>query len=242
MISAFGVLFEEFDQELQAIRILINFAGEAKLTSAKARVAGANAAVLLLAATFEEYIRELAREFARAIVAATPTYDKLPPKLASIAWKRTMEGLARIQLNPKKEIFSRESIFSDAQTRFAVTYEFCRGDLTQDIYRDLIHNENNMRPEQLNALFKLSGLNNVCNHAAEHPDLKTFLGEDQQNATNARLVEALEDFFNRRNQTAHSIRAMQSVSAEAIGTDIDLLRSFGRALAETLEAKAPKPL
>jgi hypothetical protein len=52
-----------------------------------------------------------------------------------------MEGLARVHLDPKKEVFSRESVFSDAQTRFAIAYQFCRGDLTQDIYQDLIHNE-----------------------------------------------------------------------------------------------------
>jgi hypothetical protein len=75
MPSVFGVIFEEFEQELDAIQILVGPAGDAK-PSAKARVAGANAAVLLLAASFEEFVRELAREYARAVVAATPSYDK----------------------------------------------------------------------------------------------------------------------------------------------------------------------
>lgn len=241
MPSIFEVIAEEFEQELEAIRILVDPRADANL-AARVRVAGANAAVLLLAATFEEFVRELAREYARAVVASKPSYDDLPPKIAQVAWRRTMEELARIKLNPKTEVFSRESIFSDAQTRFAVTYQFCRGDITQDIYKDLIHNENNMRPEELNSMFRLSGLKNVCFLAADFAELKSYLGVDDQNLAHGKLLKTLDDFFDRRNQTAHEVQAMRSVSPDAIGTDIDLLRLFGKALASSLEANAPPPL
>lgn len=242
MASVFSAIFEEFEQELEAIGILITNPSETKSTSAKARVAGANAAVLLLAATFEEFVRELAREYAKAVVAGTTSYDKLPSKLAATAWKRAMEGLARIQLNPKKEVFSKESVFSDAQTRFSVAFEFCRGDLKQDIYQDLIHNDNNMRPQELNSMFKVSGLGNACLLASDADDLKAFFGVDDAGLAHGKLVDALEDFFSRRNQTAHSVRAMRSVSPDAIANDIDLLRLFGKSLAALLETRAPEPV
>jgi hypothetical protein len=241
MPSTFAVIAEEFEQELDAIMTLVQPAGRDE-ASARTRVAGANAAVLLLAATFEEYVRELAREYARSIVAAAPSYDRLPPKLASVAWKRTMEGLARLHLDRKTDVFSRESIFSDAQTRFTITYDFCRGDLTKDIYHDLIHNENNMRPQELNALFKLSGLGNVCMLAAGDHGLKELFGVEEDALAHARLLSGVEDFFDRRNRTAHELRAMSSAGPEAISADINLLRRFGLALASVTEANAPAPI
>lgn len=241
MASIFEVILEEFEQELDDIRVLVEPATGAK-PSARARVAGANAAVLLLAATFEEFIRSSAREYARAIVAATSSYDKLPPKIAAVAWKRTMEGLARIHLNPKTEVFSRESIFADAQTRFSIAYQFCRGDLTQDIYQDLIHNENNMRPQEMNSLFKVSNLTNVCFLIASSEGLKEFFGNDDQGIVHGKLLNVLEEFFDRRNQTAHSVRAMSSVSPDTIRTDIDFLSTLAKALTGTLSGKAPSPI
>src|ERR1700723_2678347 len=132
MASTFTVLFDEFVQELEAILVLVNAAGDSKLGRPRARVAGANAATLLLAATFEEYVRELARAFARAVVESCESYDKLPPRLGPVAWRRTMEALARVGLNPRKEGLSRESLFADVLTRFTVTHQFCSGDLSQD--------------------------------------------------------------------------------------------------------------
>lgn len=241
MLSIFELIFEEFEQELEDIRVLIEPVTDAR-PRATARVAGANAAVLLLAATFEEFIRNSAREYARAVVAATPSYDRLPPKIAAVVWKRTMEGLARIHLNPKTEVFSRESIFADAQTRFSIAYQFCRGDLTQDIYQDLIHNENNMRPQEVNSLFKVSSLTNVCFLIANSDGLKEFFGNEDQVTVHSKLLNLLDNFFDRRNQTAHSVAAMSSVSPDAIRTDIDFLCTFAKALATTLTGEAPPPV
>jgi hypothetical protein len=106
MVSAFSVMLEEFEEELTVIGVLVESSSN-QLGRPRARVAGANAATLLLAATFEEFIRDLATAFARALVETCESYDKLSPKLAPVAWKRTMEALARIQLNRKREIFSR---------------------------------------------------------------------------------------------------------------------------------------
>lgn len=237
MATHFTVILDDFEEELEAIKILVQASADPRLGKPRTRVAGANAAVLLLAATFEEFVRQMARAFARAVVEACEAYDQLPPRLAAVAWKRTLEGLARMQLVPQTKTFSREGVFADALTRFTVIYEFCKGDLTQDVYGDLIHNENNMRPQEINSLFKLSGLNNVCQLTSTFPALMDFVSETEPGKANGRLVERLEDFFERRNQVAHSINAMRSSGPEQINGDIELLTTFGRALAATLGEK-----
>lgn len=242
MATPFTVILEDFEEELIAIRVLVQASDNPALGRPRARVAGANAAVLLLAATFEEFVRQLARAYARSVVEACVSYDRLPPKLAAVAWKRTLESVARIQLDPQTQNFSREGVFADALTRFTVIYEFCKGDLTQDVNGDLIHNENNMRPQEINYLLKLSGLKNVCLLTAAVPDLMDLVSESEPDKANDRVVARLEQFFERRNQVAHSINAMRSSGPNQTNSEITFLEAFGRALAVTVERHAPPAL
>lgn len=235
MESTFLLILEDFKAELFAIRTLVEASSANHLPSPKARIAGANAATLLLAATFEEFIREAARAFAKRVVEKSKSFDDLPPKIAETVWKRTMERLAKLHLNPNKNVFSRESIFSDALTKFMLTYQFCCGDLSKDIYNDLIHNEMNMRPQQINELLKISGLNNVCGVACADPVLISFLNETEPGKAHTLFIRLLEEFFERRNQVAHSLNSLKSNGPEQIFQDIELLTQFGTALCAALE-------
>lgn len=233
------LITEEFVGDLDAIRSLVEAFSDPHSSEPKARIAAANSATLLLAATFEEFIREMARAHARAVVAKTESFEKLPRKLASTAWQRTLVALARIQIGNATLTFSAESEFSDALTRFNAVYEFCKGDLSQDIYGDLIHNENNMRPQEINSLFKVSDLGDVCSKLADKKPLLDNFGESEASKTHGRLLESLNDFFERRNGIAHSLNPARSSGPDQILKDIDMFDAFGKSLCETLDALAP---
>jgi hypothetical protein len=194
----FTIITEEFGDDLDAIRSLVNAFNDPHKGIPKARVAAANSATLLLAATFEEFVREMARAYARAVVAAADSFERLPPRLAGTAWRRTMETLARIRIDARSKVFSAESVFSDALTRFNIVYEFCKGDLSKDIYNELIYNENNMRPSEINSLFKVSELVDVCSKLADKKPLLENFGETEVGKAHGRLLSSLEEFFERR--------------------------------------------
>lgn len=234
MTYAFDAIREDFIDDMAAIRLLVRKFDDPR-ESSKARIAAANSATLLVAATFEEFVREMAREVARAVVANAGSFEKLPPKLAATAWKRTMEGLAKVRLDDRQSGAGTENVFGAAQARFSVIYDFCRGDLTQDIYRDLIHNENNMRPNELNGLFKVSGFGDVCRGLSDKPAILEIFGESEPGKAHGKLLSGLEDFFERRNGIAHSLNSGKSSGPEQIIKDISVLECFGTALCETLK-------
>lgn len=238
MDNSFDLITEEFISDMEAIRSLVETFSDTK-NPGKVRIAAANSSTLLVAATFEEFVREMAREFARAVVARAKSLDKLPSKLVSTAWKRTIEGLARLRLDGDQTGAVAESVFGTAQAKFAVIYGFCKGDLTQDIYRDLIHNENNMRPNELNSLFKVSGLGDVCKQLSDKGPMLVRFGETDPNMAHGKLISGLEDFFERRNAIAHALNLGQSSHPDQITNDIELLKSVGAALCETLCASVP---
>ncbi len=237
MATTFEVICEEFCEDLEAIKSLVVTFNDPNQSN-KARIAAANSATLLLAATFEEFIREMAREYARVVVSTAGSFDRLPSKLAATAWSRTMNGLAKVRLDGDQASSSPQTIFA-AQARFTVVYEFCKGDLTQDIYRDLIHNENNMRPNELNSLFKVSGLSDVCKKLSDKQPILDVIGETEPVKIHWKLISTLEDFFERRNAIAHALNTGQSSGPNQILNDIGLLEAFGKALCITLPESAP---
>ena len=239
MSSEFSVIFEEFDEELEAISAIITAFSDPKTGNPKTRVAAANSATLLLAATFEEFIREMARTYARAVVMGANTFDQIPSRIISTAWKRSMEALSKIRLDTKEKGRAYEMVFAEAQFRFNVVYEFCNGDKTKDIYKDLIHNDNNMRPGEINGLFRVSDLSNICRTVCDRKILSDAFAESDPNKAHGQLMVSLEEFFDRRNQIAHSIAIMRSTSPDLIRKDIDMLSRLGKALCETLEEIAP---
>lgn len=240
MSTDFTIITEEFSDDLDTLRTLVKAFDDPHKSAPKAQIAAANSATLLLAATFEEFVREMARTYARAVVTGTDSFEKLPPKLANTAWRRTMETLGRMRFDTNIKFFSAESVFSDARTRFNVVYEFCKGDLSQDIYDELIYNPNNMRPGEINSLFKISGLGDVCSKLADKKPLLENLGETEAGKAHGRLLASLEEFFDRRNGIAHSLNPAQSSGPDQILKYIDMFDAFAKSLCETLGNLTPK--
>jgi hypothetical protein len=229
MTSAYLVIREEFDEELAAVKALVEAFESPEQGDPRTRVASVNSAILLLAATFEEFVREMARAYARAVVAKCESWERLPANLAGVAWKRTMESLARVKLDRK------EGLPPDALARFNVAYGFCSGDLSQDIYEALIHNENNMRATEINSLFKISGLSDVCRQVCDRKPLQDFFEGEDATTSHGLLLRHLDDFIERRNQVAHSIASTRSSGPDVVLKDLKLLDAFAASLTETLE-------
>jgi hypothetical protein len=230
---------EDFLSELEAIRLLVTtFDGPGK--PPKSRVAAANSATLLVAAAFEEFIRQCAKEYARAVVMNSKSLNDLPSKLAATVWKRSMEALARVRFDVEPS--ARDSLIITTQTRFSVAYEFIKGDLKQNIYDELIHNENNMRPSELNSMFKIAGLNDVCSKLADKEPILTHFAETEAGKAHGKIMIALDELMERRNGIAHALNPGSSTGADQIIKDLDMLKALAASLCLTLRGLAPKPV
>lgn len=230
MLTQFSIINEDFADELAAIKILVNQFRDVS-SAPRVRVAAVNSATLLLAATFEQFVREMARAYAQAVVAAAPSFKEIPQKLAQTAWRRTLGSIAEFDVTNDSTTFAGK----DALQKFNSVYAFCMGDKTQDIYEELIHNENNMRPGQINALFKISDLGDACSRAATKLPLSTLLNEPDSGKAHGLLVAGLNEFFDRRNDIAHALNPSHSSGADQMLKDLQLFEAFGGSLCETLE-------
>ena len=238
MATEFALISEDFDEELRVIQDLSDGALLGQTRAApRARVALANSATLLLAATFEEFVRQMAVACARIRVAKAKSVLHLPDRLVDTAWRTTMKKLGEIRLRVNTGQAAINTSLADARREFDTVYAFCTGDLDQDIFGQVVQNENNMRPDEINRIFRRCGLKDIVRQIASDEKFLAFLSEDEPDRACQKLRAVLEDFFERRNRIAHSLNPQFSSSPGQIRRDVEVFSSVGKALCQALEAK-----
>jgi len=230
MSAIFEVITEEFNDDISSVEGLVRGIRGVGVRP-RERIVAANAATLFLAALFEEYVRQMARECARFVVYRCRSPDDLPKGFKAALWRRTMQ---------KMQEFDAEKNRSDDRKAvegvFRLSLSFCNGDLWLQVFDQLIHNENNMRSKQLNALFKLSGLNDTCKACAHRPDVQSYFDERNPERVSGLIVSKLEEFMERRNSIAHSLDMNKSSAPAEILEDARFLSSFSKSLLHSVHS------
>jgi hypothetical protein len=121
MLTEYDAIFGEFSSELDALAEMARAPADIGVSglTARARVAAGNGATLLLAATFEEYVRQQVRAAFREKTKQAKGMNDFPRKIAATVWRRSLEGLAR---TPFAEI---ESDGRKTGERLTATLAFC---------------------------------------------------------------------------------------------------------------------
>ena len=231
----YEVILEEFSEELNAMRVLVD-AFDNPSRPRRVRLASANSTVLLLAATYEEFVRQMAAEYAKMVVTQAGRLSDVPAVLVETAWRRTLDGAAKINLKQGAD-FKIDSHLKEAHAKVRAVTDFVEGDIAQDIYSSLSQNDNNMRPREMNNMFKRSGLSNVCQKISGNSELLNYFGEEDASVAHGHLVARLEGFFDLRNQVAHALNPGSTVSPDTIRGEICLLEVTGRSLEWLLDGK-----
>lgn len=238
MSTPFSVIVDDFESALIPLGEIVN-GGQGTVPSPRARVAAVHAATLLLAATFEEFVREMAREYAVQVVKKACSISDLPDALLETAWYRTFDKFARSKTTGSSKKEALKIFAKQARPIIDALFTFIEGDITQNIFENLIHNENNMRAGEINGLFKVGGLGNVCSEACKQTKLKSYFDTDDEDKAHGELLSALNEFFERRNEIAHSLNSASSSAPEVLFRDVELFRAFSIDLRAALEGRVP---
>ena len=232
--SSFSVIVDDFDEELTSLGLLIEM-GQARGVPRRTRVASINATTLMLAATFEEFIRQMAREKAIQVVNKARSVVDVPDRLLETAWKQTLAALARAKANGRSKREALRVSVTQARPKIDALCSFVEGDIKQDIYDHLIHNDYNMRPDEINKMFKISGQRSICHLVCQQASLKIFFDREDEDETHRDLKEALNHFINHRNEITHSLNSATSIGSEDVFRVIEMFRAFAKGLGAALE-------
>lgn len=233
MVSEFRLILEEFSSELDALAEMS--VGQQESITARARIAAGNAATLLLAAIFEEYIRQQVRIAFKEKVKRVNGPGDFPSNLAIKVWRKTLDASMRTQIG-ELDGNSRE-----VEERFATAVAFSiKKDMRAEVSDAVSHNENNMRPDQMAELFKQIGVPSMLSKCCEQVEMSDLVGGNNADDTRLKIIARIEDFFRRRNIVAHAITLGSSSGPAEIAADIELFKALSRAIVRTLEEEFPQ--
>lgn len=200
--------------------------GQATTNSSQVRIASINAVTLLLAATFEEFVRQMALEKARSVVDRASNLTEVPDVLLETAWRRTLDDVSKSKVQRPTKRDTITATAAAAYPKLDALRKFLGGDIAQDIFEALIHNENNMRYGEINSLFKVSGTTKICHKICDEGALKAHLDEQDTGKVDGQVLQKLEEFFERRNTIAHSLNAAASVGPETVRDEIKFFEAM----------------
>lgn len=235
MSDIYSAIVEEFKSELSSLRELLSV-GQNRALRPSARVASVRASTLLLASTFEEFVREMAREYAAHVVCQATSLDDIPDKLVEAAWHQTLDHIVHIRIRGESKKSSLALAAKECRPKFDAACSFVEGDISQNVFEHLTRNKNNMRPDEINKLFRIGGISNVCMEVCKGKELQRFFGQRGPTGTHAALHTKLNGFIDKRNSIAHTPNLMSSESPDEALKDMHMLSSFSSDLKVALSA------
>lgn len=235
-MSEFSLNFDDFCSELDALSEVVvgPTEGLPSTLSPKARISAGNAATLMLAAIYEEYIRQQVMSAFKEKCSRVNGHGEFPKALAGKVWKKALDSMARTQFSRVEER-AREI---EENIRNVLNFTL-RKDLASDVAKTVAHNVNNMRPQQMAELFKDIGISEIINKSCSEPKLKALIGAPKKAELVSIVTLRVDAFFQRRNDMAHALQAGRSSGPGEILQDIELFRLFGKGLAAALDTEFP---
>lgn len=237
MQNEFSVILEEFETDLQSLETLTEL-DQGSGNPSKVRVASINSITLILAAAFEEFVRQMARKHAEQIVTNAKQVSDLPDALLENAWQRTLGDLKRNRLGQTSESERFAVAVRAARSKFEAVFQLLEGNtenIDQNFFMTVIHNERNMRAQEMTRLFKTCGMEQICLKICKRGSLMTYFKEDDENKIYSFFGRRLEDFFKRRNIIAHSLGTQSSHGGKTLIDDLEFFRALAQDLSNCLE-------
>lgn len=234
MTSEYELILEEFYSDLEAIESLV-VSSTTPSYDAKIRVAACNSAILLIAATFEEFSRQMAKEYSKFELSKIVKY---PEKMANLVWRRTIDELSKIKFSSSSStnaaIEENSRLIVDAVAKLQIASDFCKGDWEKSIHHHLVHNERNMRPDQFKEIFAISNISNLPLLLCSTLVLKNYFQEENETKNLDLLKQKWENFFETRNAIAHSLNPSSSIGSADVIVYINFWKNVGEAIKESI--------
>jgi len=232
-ISERKLILEEFQEDISIIGHFVS-SPSFSAGSTRVRVAAANSAVLLLSATFEEFIREIASSKAKDIALTALSLENLPKLFLTIAWKKTLESTSKIKFDDKENLKNIEDTILPVESQFLDFFNYLRGDFNKEITTGMIKNQGNMRPKEINAIFKICGYDDICKIISSEDTIKEHFGESDDGKVHGYVVKKMNEFIDVRNAITHSLKRANSPSPLQISQYIDFLSVFSKSVCVTV--------
>jgi hypothetical protein len=169
------------------------------------------AAIVMLAARFEEYIRQQVQEYCQGMIAEIEHLEpQVKTKLLKVYWRGGVSRLNRI--DPNDGTWASDARASlQALIRFPVDYDFGGFDS-----RLVTEHDNNMRWDTVLELSGRVGIKKLADRLFKHSNLRDACGVQKSAHMTDSLRQKLNDFYQLRNTIVHSISQASGIGRSIV--------------------------
>jgi hypothetical protein len=192
----------------------------------------AAAAIVLLAAHFEEYVRQQIEEYAKAIITEYAHFDEdFKSRFIDSYWRSGTARLAAIR--PKG--YSSWMDDAAALLRRLVEYPVI-GNVLEFRSEYICTHDNNMRWDTVRELAGRVGVKSLADLMFKSKRLKDILDNPRKDRFSPTIERKMNSFYDLRNGIVHSISHNSGVGATIFKAWSEFFRIFTTAFASSLEA------
>lgn len=198
-------------------------------------------ALVFLASSFEEFVREEISECARLLCSKYPTLpESLRHTVRNAYWATTLQRLsfaksimtkvtAPTAATPDAAVLTRVRPILEVAQSFVISDDPTRIDAAT-----AVHHSNNFRPRVVDEISKRVGIPNLMNRTAEATRIKTFFGVATASAAAKLLVPKLDEFYDRRNEIVHSLTSTTGYGVDYVLDWIALFEAVAESMKEAV--------
>lgn len=166
-------------------------------------------ALVFLAASYEEFVREEISECARLLCGRYPLLpDSVRHTIRNSYWSTTLQrlGYARSILTKSNSKTLDLTVLTKIRPILDAAQLFVVGDDASRIEAaTTVHHSNNFRPRVVDEIASRIGVPNLISRTAEGAKVKTHFGVATAAAAATMLRPKLDEFYDRRNEIVHSL-------------------------------------
>lgn len=188
-------------------------------------------ALIYLASAFEDHIREQAIQCGNQLMDAyTAMPDLNRHSIRDIYWSLSRERLkftksVLVNKSPDPTLLGTVGGALDALQGFVI------GDDASKLDSETFgHHSNNFRPGTVVEIFGRFGVKDLINRLGENAKLKNYFGVTSKVQCAERLKAKWDEFYDRRNETVHSLGGASGFAVDAIDSYIEFLEMTADAL------------
>lgn len=194
-------------------------------------------ALVFLASSFEEFVRD---ELTQCSGYLSDKYPGLPAKtrhsIRNLYWQASLERLRRRESilnkpskNPDVAVLASVSVLLDGAQKFVV------GDDPAPIDgRVVTQSSNNFKPHVIDSLATRVGISELINRTAEAGKIKAYFGTSMKTQVAEKLRQKLNEFYDRRNETVHSLSGVTGFAVNVIMDYAQILELTAESMKQVL--------
>ncbi|MDK8264935.1 HEPN domain-containing protein [Pseudomonas oryzihabitans] len=191
-------------------------------------------ALIFLASTFEEFVRELTTQCANELMDKYSSFpDARKHSVRESYWKASREQLKHVSIlsnkAPDATLIAKLRGALEAQHGFVV-----ENDPTKLSVQVFPHHSNNFKPGVVVDIMARLGISKLIETMAEHAKLKTYFGVTKKEDCCTRTKTKWTEFYDRRNETVHSLGGTTGFAIEVIFDYIEFLELVAESMKVTV--------